>query len=264
MWKELFSVAFLRAVLAEFLATAIYVFFGLGSVLNWPEPPSVLQSAITFNLAAATAVQISWHASGAHVNPAVTVAFLLGSRVSLVKAACYVVAQLVGGIAGAAVLYAVTAAGVRGSFGINAVRINISLTQAVMVELILTLQLVLCYFASTDSHRSTGSPAIMIGVSVALGHLIGHYYSSSSMNPARSFGPAVVVGMFPNHWVFWVGPLAGAVLASLLYNFILYHDPKTFAQRLAILKGSYNAEELVKEGGQPTEPISLPTLVHRL
>uniref|UniRef100_A0A8D2IYI4 Aquaporin 6 n=1 Tax=Varanus komodoensis TaxID=61221 RepID=A0A8D2IYI4_VARKO len=237
MWKELFSVAFLRAVLAEFLATAIYVFFGLGSVLNWPEPPSVLQSAITFNLAAATAVQISWHASGAHVNPAVTVAFLLGSRVSLVKAACYVVAQLVGGIAGAAVLYAVTAAGVRGSFGINAVRINISLTQAVMVELILTLQLVLCYFASTDSHRSTGSPAIMIGVSVALGHLIGHYYSSSSMNPARSFGPAVVVGMFPNHWVkgllpglLCIGHFVGAS-GRLLLPFCLWEDQSAVLPR---------------------------------
>ncbi|XP_061477731.1 aquaporin-6-like isoform X2 [Rhineura floridana] len=237
MPRELLSLAFHRAVFAEFLATAIFVFFGLGPVLDWPEPPSVLQTAITFNLAAATTVQIAWHASGAHLNPAVTVAFLLGSRISLVRAACYVVAQLAGGITGAATLYGVTPGTVRGNLGINRVAINISSGQAVAVELILTLQLVLCYFASTDSRSKGSSPAIMIGVSVALGHLIG---------------------------IFWVGPLAGAILASVLYNFVLHYDPKTFAQRLAILKGSYDAEHLEKDGGQQTESVSLPTLVHRL
>ncbi|XP_020640171.3 aquaporin-6 [Pogona vitticeps] len=264
MWRELRSVAFHRAVFTEFLVTALFVFFGLASVLSWPEPPSILQSAITFNLAAATVVQIAWQASGAHANPAVTVAFLLGSRISLMKAAGYVVAQLAGGIVGAAILYAVTPAAVRGNLGINMIQNNVSVGQATAVELILTLQLVLCYFASTDSHRSSGSPAIIIGVSVALGQLIGRYFTSCSMNPARSFGPAVVVGQFPHHWIFWVGPLAGATLASFLYNFALYHDPKTLAQRLAILKGSYDGEELEKDGGQQTESVSLPSLVHRL
>ncbi|KAJ6650699.1 hypothetical protein lerEdw1_004909, partial [Lerista edwardsae] len=174
MWKELLSVTFYRAVFAEFLLTAIYIFFGVGSMLQWPTAlPSVLQIAITFNLAAATMVQIAWHASGAHLNPAVTAAFLLGSRISLVRAACYMVAQVVGGIAGAAVLYAVTPGNIRGDLGINMVRNNVTSQQAVIVELILTLQLVLCYFASTDSRHNSGSPAIMIGVSDALGHLVG-------------------------------------------------------------------------------------------
>nr|XP_060620029.1 aquaporin-6-like [Anolis sagrei ordinatus] len=266
MWRELLSIPFYRGVFTELLVTAIYVFFGVGSVLNWPEPPSILQSAITFNLVAATTVQIAWHASGAYINPAVTLAFLLGSRISLVKAICYIVAQLAGGILGAAILYAVTPATVRGNLGINMVSSNISAGQAVAVELILTLQLVLCYFASTDSQRSTGTPAIIIGISVALGQVIGRYFTSCSMNPARSFGPAVIVGKFPQHWIFWVGPLAGAVLASLLYNFVLYHDPKTLSQRLAILKGSYDGEELENKTERPKESISLPSLslVHRL
>lgn len=122
MLKELLSVAFYRAVFTEFLATSIYVFFGLGSVLRWPSAlPTILQISITFNLAAATVVQISWHVSGAHINPAVTMAFLLGSRISLARAACYVVAQLAGGITGAATLYGVTPAEVHGSLGINTV-----------------------------------------------------------------------------------------------------------------------------------------------
>lgn len=122
MWKELCSISFYRATFTEFLVTAIYVFFGVGSTLHWPvNTPSILQISITFNLAAATTVQIAWHASGAHINPAVTVAFLFGSRISLARAACYVVAQLAGGIAGAAVLYGVTPASIRGSLGINTV-----------------------------------------------------------------------------------------------------------------------------------------------
>ncbi|XP_015265045.1 PREDICTED: aquaporin-6-like [Gekko japonicus] len=254
MGKELCAVSFYRAAFTEFLVTAIYVFFGVGSMLRWPvNTPSILQISITFNLAAATAVQIAWHASGAHVNPAVTVAFLLGSRISLAKAACYVVAQLAGGIAGAAILYAVTPGSIRGNLGINTLQNNLSPGQAVAVEIVLTLQMVLCYFASTDSLRSTGSPAVMIGISVSLGHLIGSYLTSCSMNPARSFGPAVIVRSFPDHWVFWVGPLSGAVLASLLYNFVIYHDSKSFAQRLAILKGSYVTEQLENDGTKQIE-----------
>uniref|UniRef100_A0A8C4VTX5 Aquaporin 6 n=1 Tax=Gopherus evgoodei TaxID=1825980 RepID=A0A8C4VTX5_9SAUR len=202
MWKEVLSVTFYQAVFTEFLATSIYVFFGLGSVLQWPSAlPTILQISITFNLAAATVVQIAWHVSGAHVNPAVTMAFLLGSRISLARAACYMVAQLAGGIAGAATLYGVTPAEVQGSLGINTVRSNITSGQAVAVELILTFQLVLCYFASTDRHRNANSPATFIGISVALGHLIGIYFTGCSMNPARSFGPAVIVNKFTVHWV---------------------------------------------------------------
>ncbi|XP_039193244.1 aquaporin-6-like isoform X1 [Crotalus tigris] len=265
MCKELLSIAFYRAVFTELLITAIYVFFGLGSVLDWPETPSILQISITFNLAAATVVQIAWRASGAHINPAVTVAFLLGSRVSLVRTVCYVVAQLAGGIVGAAILYAVTPENVRGNMGINKVNVNISAGQAVAVELILTLQLVLCYFASTDTQRSTGSPAVIIGVSVALGHLVGHYYTRCSMNPARSFGPAVITGNFLQQWIFWVGPLIGAILASVLYNFVIYYDPKPFSQRLSILKGSYDGEELkTQEETHQKESLSLPSLAHRL
>nr|XP_028566432.1 aquaporin-6-like [Podarcis muralis] len=266
MWRELRMVAFYRAVFAEILATAIFVFFGLGSELNWPEKPSVLQTAITFNLAAATAVQIAWHTSGSHLNPAVTLAFLLGSRISLARAACYMLAQMVGGIVGAAVLYEVTPEDIRGTLGTSTVRVNVSSGQAVSIELILTLQLVLSYLVSTDSSRNKGSPAIMIGVSVALGHLIGHYYTTCSMNPAKSFGRSVVVGNFTKQWIFWVGPLIGAILAFVFYSFVLHHDPKTFAERLAILRGSYDAEPSEKEKDQPTDSVSLPmpSLVHRL
>lgn len=129
------------------------------------------------------------------------------------------------------------------------VRNSVSIGQAVAVELVLTLQLVLCVFASTDSRQATGSPAATIGASVAVGHLIGIYFTGCSMNPARSFGPAIIVGKFEVHWIFWVGPLTGAVLASLIYNFILFPDTKTLAQRLAILTGTAEVEKV--EGEEP-------------
>ncbi|XP_005877371.1 PREDICTED: aquaporin-2 isoform X1 [Myotis brandtii] len=203
MW-ELRSIAFSRAVFAEFLATLLFVFFGLGSALNWPQAlPSVLQIAMAFGLAIGTLVQALGHVSGAHINPAVTVACLVGCHVSFLRAAFYVAAQLLGAVAGAALLHEITPEGIRGDLAINALSNNTTGGQAVTVELFLTLQLVLCIFASTDERRgdNLGTPALSIGFSVALGHLLGIHYTGCSMNPARSLAPAVVTGKFDDHWV---------------------------------------------------------------
>ncbi|XP_016056522.1 PREDICTED: aquaporin-2-like [Miniopterus natalensis] len=203
MW-ELRSIAFSRAVFAEFLATLIFVFFGLGSALNWPRAlPSVLEIAMAFGLAIGTLVQALGHVSGAHINPAVTVACLVGCHVSFLRAAFYVAAQLLGAVAGAALLHEITPADIRGDLAINALNNNTTGGQAVTVELFLTLQLVLCIFASTDERRgdNLGTPALSIGLSVALGHLLGIHYTGCSMNPARSLAPAVVTGKFDDHWV---------------------------------------------------------------
>ncbi|KAL8163911.1 UNVERIFIED_CONTAM: Aquaporin-2 [Gekko kuhli] len=268
MW-ELRSVAFTRAVFAEFLATLIFIFFGLGSALSWPvAPPNVLQISLAFGLAIATMVQAVGHVSGAHINPAVTVACLVGSHVSFLRAIFYVVAQILGAVTGAALLHQLTPPHIRGDLAVNRVHNNTTSGQAVTMELFLTFQLVLCIFASTDDRRSDnlGSPALSIGFSVTLGHLLGIYYTGCSMNPARSFGPAVIVGDFDSHWyasagalhnvisttvsspaspkatVFWLGPMVGAVVASLIYNYALFPHTKTLSERLAIFKG-YEPEE---------------------
>lgn len=121
MW-ELRSIAFSRAVFAEFLATLLFVFFGLGSALNWPQAlPSVLQIAMAFGLGIGTLVQALGHISGAHINPAVTVACLVGCHVSFLRAAFYVAAQLLGAVAGAALLHEITPPDIRGDLAVNAV-----------------------------------------------------------------------------------------------------------------------------------------------
>ncbi|NXK13993.1 AQP2 protein, partial [Herpetotheres cachinnans] len=251
MW-ELRSVAFTRAVFAEFLATLVFILFGLGSALNWPSAssPSILQIALAFGLAIGTLVQALGHISGAHINPAVTVACLIGSQVSFLRAVFYVVAQLLGAVVGAAILHEITPADSREGLAINKLHNETTTGQAVTVELFLTFQLVLCIFASTDERRedNLGSPALSIGLSVAVGHLLGIRYTGCSMNPARSFAPAVIVGdfscflltrffSFPFPQVFWVGPLVGAAAASIIYNYILFPQAKTFSERLAIFKG---------------------------
>ncbi|XP_073862912.1 aquaporin-2 isoform X4 [Macaca fascicularis] len=184
MW-ELRSIAFSRAVFAEFLATLLFVFFGLGSALNWPQAlPSVLQIAMAFGLGIGTLVQALGHISGAHINPAVTVACLVGCHVSFLRATFYVAAQLLGAVAGAALLHEITPADIRGDLAVNAI-----------------------------------------------------HYTGCSMNPARSLAPAVVTGKFDDHWVFWIGPLVGAILGSLLYNYVLFPPAKSLSERLAVLKG---------------------------
>ncbi|XP_040196202.1 aquaporin-5-like isoform X1 [Rana temporaria] len=245
MRNEFCSLAFARAVFAEFLATLIFVFFGVGSALNWSSAlPTVLQISLAFGLAIGTLVQTFGHVSGAHINPAVTVAFLLGSHISILRALFYIIAQLVGAIAGAGIIHAVAPANVRGNLAINAVNSGTP-GLALVVELLLTFQLVLCIFASTDGRRTdnVGSPALSIGLSVTLGHLLGIYFTGCSMNPARSLGPAAITGIFKDQWVFWIGPLVGGVLASLIYNYVLYPHSKSLSDRIAVLKGTYEPEE---------------------
>ncbi|XP_028929784.1 aquaporin-5 [Ornithorhynchus anatinus] len=247
MRKEVCSLAFLRAVFSEFLATAIFVFFGLGSALKWPSAlPSILQISLAFGLAIGTLVQALGPVSGAHVNPAISIALLLGNQISLLRALFYVAAQLVGAIVGAGILYGVTPVNARGNLAVNSLNNNTSLGQAVVVEMILTFQLALCIFSSTDSRRSAplGSPALSIGLSVTLGHLVGIYFTGCSMNPARSLGPAVIMKRFSTaHWVFWVGPIVGAALAALFYFYLLFPNSLSLEDRVAIVKGSYEPEE---------------------
>ncbi|XP_077340436.1 aquaporin-5-like [Lithobates pipiens] len=244
--RELCSWAFYRAIFAEFLGTMIFVFFGLGSALKWPAAlPTVLQISLAFGLVIASVVQTMGPISGANINPAVTIAFLVGSHISIWRAAFYIIAQILGGLAGAGILWGVVPPAVRGNLAINALSNNTTPGLGFVVEMILTFQLVLCIFATTDARRSdnVGSPSISIGLSVTLGHLIGIYFTGCSMNPVRSFSPAVIVRIFRNHWVFWVGPLVGGMVASFIYTYVLYPYSRTPSERLAIFLGTYHAED---------------------
>ncbi|XP_061835253.1 major intrinsic protein of lens fiber b [Nerophis lumbriciformis] len=260
MW-EFRSMSFWRAVFAEFFGTMFFVFFGLGAALRWSVGPHhVFHVALCFGLAAATLIQSIGHISGGHINPAVTFAYLVGAQLSLFRAFFYMVAQCLGAVAGAAVLYGVTPGNMRGNMALNALQPGVSLGMATTVEVFLTIQLVVCIFAVTDERRNgrLGSAALSIGFSVAIGHLMGMYYTGAGMNPARSFAPAVLFRNFLNHWVYWVGPMIGAAVGALLYDFVLFPRMRGLSERLATLKGSRPPE---RENPQDPrgEPIELKT-----
>ncbi|XP_055656735.1 aquaporin-4 isoform X3 [Falco biarmicus] len=175
-FKGVWTQPFWKAVSAEFLAMLIFVLLSLGSTINWggaekPLPVDMVLISLCFGLSIATMVQCFGHISGGHINPAVTVAMVCTRKISLAKSVFYILAQCLGAIVGAGILYLVTPPSVVGGLGVTAIN-----------------------------------------------------YTGASMNPARSFGPAVIMGRWENQWVYWVGPIIGAVLAGALYEYVYCPD----------------------------------------
>ncbi|XP_048104025.1 aquaporin-4-like isoform X1 [Alosa alosa] len=259
-FKGIWTKDFWRAVSAEFLATLIFVLLSVGSTINWAaekenQPPAdLVLISLCFGLSIATMVQCFGHISGGHINPAVTAAMVATRKLSLAKAVFYVAAQCLGATAGAGILYLVTPSTVRGSLGVTSVNPNLSAGHALVVELFITFELVFTVFATCDLKRNDlkGSAGLAIGLAVCIGHLfaVSHSfkvlvdsmpvqstvrslvqdkndipYTGASMNPARSFGPVLVTWNWENHWVYWVGPLLGGILAAALYEYLFCPDP---------------------------------------
>ncbi|XP_076151847.1 aquaporin-4-like [Alosa pseudoharengus] len=232
-FKGIWTKDFWRAVSAEFLATLIFVLLSVGSTINWAagkenQPPAdLVLISLCFGLSIATMVQCFGHISGGHINPAVTAAMVATRKLSLAKAVFYVAAQCLGATAGAGILYLVTPSTVRGSLGVTSVNPNLSAGHALVVELFITFELVFTVFATCDSKRNDlkGSAGLAIGLAVCIGHLFAIPYTGASMNPARSFGPVLVTWNWENHWVYWVGPLLGGILAAALYEYLFCPDP---------------------------------------
>ncbi|GMH17439.1 hypothetical protein Nepgr_019280 [Nepenthes gracilis] len=220
-----------RATLAEFLSTLIFVFAGEGSLLAlgkmYKEVPPVLESGSLVLIALAhafsffAAVSASLNVSGGHVNPAVTFGALVGGRISVLRAFYYWVAQLLGAILACALLLAY------GEGNLN----------ALLLEIIMTFGLVYTVYATAiDPKRgSIGTIApLAIALIVGANTLVGGPFDGASMNPARAFGPALVGWKWNNHWIFWVGPLVGAGLAGLIYEFVVIPtEPPHIHQPLA-------------------------------
>nr|AJA30091.1 aquaporin 15 [Squalus acanthias]UDD66117.1 aquaporin 15 [Squalus acanthias] len=242
--QELQSESFWRALTAEFLGTAVFVFSSVGSALCWAGLcPGTLQVALGFGLGVAAVSVFTQRVSGGQLNPAVSLALLLALRISPLRALLYMAMQALGAIAACALLYALTPPSVRGDLGLNQPSPGVTQTQALGVEIIVTFQLVLCVFAV--SHKKSnfeGSAHVALGASVTLGHLVAIGFTGCSMNPARSLGPAVITTNFSHHWIFWVGPLLGGVLAAIVYNLLLM--PKRIGCRdcLNMLKTDHKAE----------------------
>jgi aquaporin Z len=226
----------IRRAIAECAGTFSLVFFGCGcSVLTggyFHSDGGLLCHAIVLGLVATTLVYLIRPLSGAHFNPAVTVGFAIANRFPVRELIPYLVAQVAGAIAGAAVLYFV-ASGRQGvqlelsRLGANGYEAHspghYEMHAALIVEALLTFAFVLVYLIVASGKRTClGGPAV-IGLAFALLSLMAIPVTNASMNPARSTGLALVVGgwALDQLWLFWAAPLAGGVLAGLLHPFLI-------------------------------------------
>ncbi|XP_018612984.1 aquaporin FA-CHIP-like [Scleropages formosus] len=238
MKREFKSKAFWRAVLAELVGMTLFIFLSITAAvgnINNNNPDQEVKVALAFGLSIATLAQTLGHISGAHLNPAVTLGMLASCQISVFKAVMYIVAQMLGAAVASGIVYGVIPAS-SNALGLNTLN-NITPSQGIGVELLATFQLVLCVIATTDKRRRDviGSVPLAIGLSVCLGHLAAISFTGCGINPARSFGPAVILNNFENHWVYWVGPMCGGVAAALVYNFLLYPRLDDFPDRMKVL-----------------------------
>ncbi|TVT98648.1 hypothetical protein EJB05_56021 [Eragrostis curvula] len=225
-FDESFSAASLKAYVAEFISTLVFVFAGVGSAIAYTkltggaplDASGLIAVAVCHGFALFVAVAIGANISGGHVNPAVTFGLALGGQITILTGLFYWVAQLLGAIVGAVLVQYCTgvATPTHGLSGVGAF-------EGVVMEIIVTFGLVYTVYATAADPKkgSLGTIApIAIGFIVGANILVAGPFSGGSMNPARSFGPAVASGDFTNIWIYWVGPLVGGGLAGLVYRYI--------------------------------------------
>ncbi|XP_045194724.1 aquaporin-5-like [Mercenaria mercenaria] len=219
--EELKTFSFWKTVRCEFLISLIYVFIGCGSWTDMQQTQdSYLKVAFTFGLAQATLMQCVGHISGAQMNPAITISMLATGKMGVARSLCYIIAQCVGAIAGAGILYGSTPGKYHGSLGVVSIQPDVLPGQAFAVEFMVTFVLAFTYFANLEPNRvDMGSRSLSVGLSVVLGHLFALDYTGCGMNPARLFGPAVITNQWKDHWVFWVGPIIGGIFGGFTYEY---------------------------------------------
>lgn len=219
---------------AEFMGTFWLVFGGCGSAVLAAAFPNVgiglLGVSLAFGLTVLTMAYAIGHISGCHLNPAVSLGLWAGKRFPGSELVPYIAAQVVGGIAAGAVLYVIASGkagfSLDGGFASNGYGAHspggYSLLAAFVAELVLTFMFLMVILGATDKRAPQGFAPIAIGLMLTLIHLISIPVTNTSVNPARSTGPAVFVGgwALSQLWLFWVAPIAGALLAGIAYQWL--------------------------------------------
>jgi aquaporin Z len=239
--KRSSTVSLSKKLSAEFLGTFWVVFGGCGSAVLAAAFPDVgiglLGVSLAFGLTVLTMAYAVGHISGGHFNPAVTVGLFAARRIPASDLLPYIVAQVIGGIAGAAVLYLiatgkagfdVTAGFASNGFGDHSPG-KYSLLAAIVTEVVMTFFFLMIILGSTDPRAPQGMAPVAIGLALTLIHLVSIPVTNTSVNPARSTGPALFAGgwALSQLWVFWLAPIAGALLAGLAHRLVLHNPDAT-------------------------------------
>jgi MIP family channel proteins len=222
-----------RAIAAELIGTLLFVFVSTAVAIAtntffYPDGDddyprrfafSLMPIALANGLTFGALVWSLYHLSGAHLNPAITWGALITRRIGIMRGVAYILAQVVGAILGALLAAAATPTAYHGRLGSHFWDETLSNFNGFLLELMLTLILVFVVFATMFDPVTTGRHAAWgIGSIVAIGYLCGWPFVGPPMNPARALGTAIAYGTYDHMWVYWLGPLAGATLAALLYT----------------------------------------------
>jgi aquaporin Z len=233
-----------RAV-AEFFGTFWLVFGGCGAAVLDAAFPGLgigfAGVALAFGLTVLTMAYAIGHISGCHLNPAVSVGLAVSGRFPAAELPAYIIAQVVGGIAGSAVLYVIASGkegfSLAGGFASNGYGAHspggYALSSCVVAEVVLTFMFLMIILGATDGRAPKGFAPIAIGLGLTLIHLIGIPVTNLSVNPARSTAPALFAGGWALNqlWMFWVAPILGAALAGAMYAYFKEAEPEPLAAR---------------------------------
>lgn len=215
----------MKKYLCECIGTAVLVLFGCGSAAVAGEILGTLGIAMAFGLSIVAMAYVIGNVSGCHINPAVSLAMLISKKMSVKDFIGYVVAQVIGAIAGIGILYAImTNAGfdiVAKGLGANSFG-SLNAFGAILVEVVLTFVFIYTILGVTSDDKKSSVAGIVIGLTLAFVHIMGIPLTGTSVNPARSIAPAIFLGgeALKQVWVFIVAPFIGSALAAVTFKFL--------------------------------------------
>lgn len=215
-----------RPLVAEFIGTFALIFVGVGAIAAdgiTHGGAGLVGIALAHGLTIAVMVSATAAVSGGHLNPAVTIAALVGGKIDGKGALGYIVAQCAGAIVAAwLITLAIPAPALAAvNMGTPALGAGIGVGQGLVTEAVLTFFLAFVVYGTAIDHRAPKVGGLFIGLTVTLDILVGGPITGAAMNPARHLGPALLGGGLDNLWLYWVGPLIGGVLAGLAYHNLL-------------------------------------------
>lgn len=220
-----------QKLLAEFIGAFTLVFIGAGAIIAGFGGGGLINIALAYGLAMATMVTALGHVSGGHFNPAVTIGAWVTQKIDGRSTVRYILAQLAGGAAGAGVLRAAIPETFwrAGNLGTPSVNASLDVGQAVLIEAVLTFFLVWVVFATAiDPDGAFNKIAgLAIGFVITMGVLAGGTFTGGALNPARWFGPALLSGFWTHWWVYLVGPIAGGIVAAVVYDSMILRPTET-------------------------------------
>ncbi len=217
--------------LAELIGTFVLVFFGCGAAVIAGGSISVLGIAFAFGLAVLVMVYAIGPLSGCHINPAITVAMLVNGKIPSKDAIIYIIVQCIGAIIASALLLAVMSGNPAYSLAADGLGQNgygmasaggYSMMSGLIAEIVLTFVFLIVIFGATSKNAPAGFAGIAIGLSLTMIHIVGINITGTSVNPARSLGPALLVGgtALAQLWLFIVAPIIGGILAALAWRYL--------------------------------------------